>query len=91
LLPETPTISESALPGYECVTWSGLAAPAGTPKDIIDRLHSLIVKAAPDMAAQLSKQGIDVQTNTPEQFTAMIRREIDSNTKIIRAAGIKPE
>ena len=91
LMPTTPTMSESGLQGYECVTWSGLAAPAGTPKDIIDRLHSLIVKAAPDMAAQLAKQGIDVQINTPEQFTAMIRREIDNNTRIIRAAGIKPE
>jgi tripartite-type tricarboxylate transporter receptor subunit TctC len=39
----------------------------------------------------MSKQGLDVQTNTPEQFAAMIRREIDQNTKLIRAAGIKPE
>ena len=91
LMPATPTISESALPGYECVTWFGVVAPAGTPKDIIDRLHGLIVKAAPDMAAQMSKQGLDIQTNTPEQFAAMIRREIDQNIKLIRAAGIKAE
>jgi tripartite-type tricarboxylate transporter receptor subunit TctC len=91
LMPSTPTISESALPGYECLTWFGVVAPAGTPKDIIDRLHELIIKAAPGMAAQMSKQGLDVQTNTPEQFAAMIRREIDQNIKLIRAAGIKPE
>jgi tripartite-type tricarboxylate transporter receptor subunit TctC len=91
LMPSTPTISESGLPGYECLTWFGIVAPAGTPKDIIDRLNGLIVKAAPEMAGQMSKQGLDVQTNTPEQFAAMIRREIDQNTKLIRAAGIKPE
>ena len=91
LMPSTPTMSESGLPGYECLTWFGVVAPAGTPKDIIDRLHSLIIKAAPEMAAQMSKQGLDVQTSTPEQFGAMIRREIDQNMKLIRAAGIKPE
>lgn len=91
LMPATPTISESGLPGYECVTWFGVVVPAGTPKDIIDRLHGLIVKAAPDMAAQMTKHGLDIQTNTPEQFGAMIRREIDQNIKLIRAAGIKTE
>jgi tripartite-type tricarboxylate transporter receptor subunit TctC len=91
LMPATPTVSESALPGYECVTWFGVVAPAGTPKEILERLSSLIAKAAPDMAAQMSKQGLDVQTSTPDQFAAMIRREIDQNIKLIRAAGIKPE
>ena len=90
-LPEVPTVTESGLPGYECVTWFGVVVPAGTPKDIIDRLHGLIVKAAPDMAAQMTKHGLDIQINTPEQFGAMIRREIDQNIKLIRAAGIKTE
>jgi len=91
LMPSTPTISESALPGYDCVTWFGVVAPAGTPKEILERLSGLIAKAAPDIAAQMSKQGLDVQTSTPEQFGAMIRREIDQNVKLIKAAGIKPE
>ena len=91
LMPATPTMSESGLPGYECLTWFGVVVPAGTPKDIIDRLHGFIIKAAPDMAAQMNKHGLDIQTNTPEQFGAMIIREIDQNIKLIRAAGIKPE
>ena len=91
LMPATPTVSESGLPGYECITWFGIVVPAGTPKDIIERLHGLIVKAAPDMAAQMSKQGLDVQTSTPDQFAAMIRREIDQNIKLIKAAGIKTQ
>jgi tripartite-type tricarboxylate transporter receptor subunit TctC len=91
LMPNTPTIDESGLKGYECVAWFGVVAPAGTPKDIIDRLNSLIVKAGPELAPQMSKQGLDIKTNSPDQFTAMIRNEIDQNIKLIRAAGIKPE
>ena len=91
LLPSTPTISESALPGYDCVTWFGVVVQTGVPKDIIDRLNALIIKAAPDMAAQFSKQGLDVRTNSPEQFGAFIRNEIDQNIRLIKAAGIKPE
>ena len=91
LMPSTPTMSESALPGYDCVTWFGVVVQTGVPRDIIDRLNAWIVKAAPDMAAQFGKQGLDVRTNTPEQFGAFIRNEIDQNIKLIRAAGIKPE
>lgn len=91
LMPNTPTIDESGVKGYECVAWFGVVAPAGTPRDIIDRLNALMLKAGPELTPQMSKQGIDIKTNTPEQFGAMIRNEIDQNIKLIRAAGIKPE
>jgi len=91
LMPRTPTVDESGLRGYECVGWFGLVAPAGAPKDVIEKLNALIIKAGPELAPQMSKQGLDIKTNTPEQFAAMIRNEIEQNTKLIRAAGIKPE
>lgn len=91
LMPNTPTIDESGMKSYECVAWFGVVAPAGTPRDIIDRLNALMLKAGPELTPQMSKQGIDIKTNTPEQFGAMIRNEIDQNIKLIRAAGIKPE
>ena len=89
LMPTTPTVDESGLRGYDCVAWFGIVAPAGVPKDIVERLNALIVKAGPEIAAQFGKQGLDVRTNTPEQFATMIRNEIDQNIKLIKAAGIK--
>jgi len=91
--PEIPTIAEAGLPGYEAVQWYGLLAPAGTPKDIIARLNAAIVKAvsAPDMKEAFFKQGLDIQTNTPEQFVAFMRRELAQNAKVVQFAGIRAE
>jgi tripartite-type tricarboxylate transporter receptor subunit TctC len=91
-LPNVPTIAET-LPGYEIVTWFGLMAPAGTPKDIIIRLNQAIVAIVnePEMKHYLIGQGVDPVTNTPEQFAAYIRNEVPKFAKIVRAAGITPE
>ncbi|HSQ04862.1 MAG TPA: tripartite tricarboxylate transporter substrate-binding protein, partial [Burkholderiales bacterium] len=92
-LPAVPTFSESGLPGYERSTWFGVATPAGVHKDIITRLHAVIVKvvSTPEMKAALSKQGLEAQTNTPEDFAALIHREIAINGKLIKLAGAKTE
>jgi tripartite-type tricarboxylate transporter receptor subunit TctC len=92
-LPNVPTISEAGLTGYDRSTWFGIIAPANVPKDIIARLNGAIVKAGatPEMKAALAKQGLDSETNTPEQFSALIHREIELNGKLAKLAGLKPE
>ena len=92
-LPDIPTVSESGLPGYAMVPWYGLAAPAGVRKDIVELLNSLAVKAVntSEIKASFSKQGIEVQTSTPQQFAAFIRSEIVRNARLMKAAGVAPE
>ena len=90
-MPTVPTIAEAALPGFEVPLWYSILAPAGTPKDIIVRLNAALVKvgAMPEVKAALNKQGLE--TTTPEQFAALIKREIALNGNLIRQAGVKPE
>ncbi len=92
-LPQVPTISEAGLPGYDIATWFGLLAPAGTPKELVGRLNSVItgIVNEPEMKAYLVGQGVDPVTNTPEQFAVFIQGEIPKFAKIIKAAGIQPE
>jgi len=92
-LPEVPTVAEAALPGYDITTWFGLLAPAGTPRDIVNRLNGVIVAivADPEMKNYLIGQGVDPVTDTPEQFAAHIKSEVPKFAKIVKAAGITPE
>ncbi len=92
-LPNVPTVAESGLPGYDITTWFGLLAAAGTPREIVDRLNSVIVAIVnePETKSYLIAQGVDPMTNTPEQFAEYIRSEVPKFAKIVKAAGIKPE
>jgi tripartite-type tricarboxylate transporter receptor subunit TctC len=89
--PDMPTIAESGVPGYEVTTWYGVSAPAKTPRPIVDKLHSEIVRAlkSPEFSARLKDQGADTIGNTPEQATVYIQNEINKWAKVIQAAGIK--
>jgi tripartite-type tricarboxylate transporter receptor subunit TctC len=93
LMPDMPTLNESGVPGYDRTGWYGMMGPAGVPADIVARLNAAIVKAvnAPDAKALFFKQGLEVETNSPGQFTEMIRREVEQNIKLARAAGIKAQ
>jgi len=91
LMPSIPTIEESGLVGYNCSAWFGVVAPAGVPKNIIARLNAEIGRAVPEIEKSLNKQGIDVQTNTPEEFATLIHRDLVQNLKLLRAAGVKGE
>ncbi len=73
-MPDVPTIAERGFPGFEAVTWFGLAAPAGTPKDIVQRLNAEFNKAlqAPDLGAKYREQGARVLSSTPEEFSKLI-------------------
>jgi len=83
-----PAIAES-VPGYLGEIWYGVLAPAGTPAEIVNRLHGVIVAGltVPEVKARFAKQGADVVANTPSEFAAFIKREIVKWTKVIKEAG----
>ncbi len=91
-LPDVPTISEVAVPGYRAATWFGVLAPAGTPRDIVARLNAEFAKAlaAPDLVEHLRSEGADVVAGSPEQFRTFLKSEVDRWGPIVRGAGIKP-
>jgi tripartite-type tricarboxylate transporter receptor subunit TctC len=92
-LPELPTLNESGVPGYVFDTWYGLHAPAKTPKEIITRLNTTLLKAlgAPAVKETLFKAGIEAEPGSPEQFRKFMVAEIQKMAKIIKASGAKPE
>jgi tripartite-type tricarboxylate transporter receptor subunit TctC len=91
LAPDLPTMAESGFAGFEAVPWFGLLAPAGTRKDVLDKLHAETVKALamPDVRKKFDELGLEAVGNTPEEFTEVIRRETPEWAKVIRDAGIK--
>jgi len=91
-LPELPAIAE-LYPGFNIVTWNGMLAPAGTPKEIIDGLAQEMIKTTRDPAVveQLNKIGIDPLGNTPAEFAEFIRNEASLWRDAVNAAGIKQE
>ncbi len=93
LMPDLPTLHEAGITGYDRTGWYGMMAPANLPPDILSRLNTSVRKVvdASDMRADLLRQGLEAQTNSPEQFTAMIQREVAQNIELARAAGIKPQ
>jgi tripartite-type tricarboxylate transporter receptor subunit TctC len=89
-LPDTPTVAES-YPGYSAITWNGLMAPAGTPKPIIDKMAAEIAKACkdPNFIARLATLGADPSGITPEQFAALIARDLKTWGEAVEGAGLK--
>jgi tripartite-type tricarboxylate transporter receptor subunit TctC len=92
-VPEIPTIAEAGLPGFESVQWYGLLAPAGTPKDIVNRLNKEMVAIlqTPAIKERFATDGAQPVANTPEQFAAYIRTELAKWEKVARAAGIEKQ
>jgi tripartite-type tricarboxylate transporter receptor subunit TctC len=92
-LPDIPTVAESGLPGYEYLSWMGLCAPTGTPKEIISRLNAEVAKILRTQVARdwFAEQGADPVVETPEQFASFIKSEYTRLGKVIREAGIKGE
>lgn len=93
LAPDLPTIAESGFPGFEVVGWFGWLAPAGTPKEIIVRLNSEIVRILrlPEMHERLLALGADPIGSTPQAFAAFIKSEHDKWARVIRHANIRAE
>jgi tripartite-type tricarboxylate transporter receptor subunit TctC len=92
-LPDVPTMAEAGISGQEAYTLTGILAPAATPKEIIDLLHREIVAAVamPEVRKRLDDLGFDVVANTPDQFAAQIKTELQKWGKVIRDAKIKAE
>jgi tripartite-type tricarboxylate transporter receptor subunit TctC len=93
VLPDVPTLAEAGAPGQESDIILGVLVPAGTPQDIVDRLHREIVRivALSDVRERLSALGFEPIASTPEEFADRIRWEIDKWAKVIRAANIKAQ
>ena len=90
---DIPTIAEAGLPGYEAVQWYGVLAPAATPRDIITKLHTGVVRALqnPDVRQRLLNDGAEPVGSSPEEFATYLRSETVKWAKVIKAAGIKAE
>jgi tripartite-type tricarboxylate transporter receptor subunit TctC len=90
-LPDLPTIAEAGYPELDGDAWVGVLVPTGTPADIIALLHREIVKiiATPDMKERLATLGLEPVGNSPEEFTAQMKVEMERWAKVIRAARIK--
>jgi len=93
LAPDLPTVAESGLAGFEVYGWYGFAAPARTPRAIVNRLHNEVAKIAqnPRMKARLAAQGLELVGSSPEEFDAFIRAELAKWSAVLKAAGVKPE
>jgi tripartite-type tricarboxylate transporter receptor subunit TctC len=93
-MPDLPTFAEAGLPGYDANGWYSIHAPGGTPPGIAAKLNKEIVRIStlPDVQERLRQLGTEtVANNTPEQLTVFVRSELAKYTKVIQAAGIKPE
>ncbi len=90
--PDVPAAAET-VPGFEAKTWFGLFAPAGTPRDILARLHRDVVASLndPKVRQALTSRGFDITASSPEFFAAFLQQESELSGSLVRDAGIKPE
>jgi len=92
-LPDLPTIAEGGVPGYWSDIWFGLVAPAGTPKEVVDKLNREIAKilVQSDVKEKLVAQGIEPLTSTPEEFATLIKTDLARWAKVIKDSGARAE
>ena len=89
-IPDVPTVAESGFPGFNVITWNGLAAPAGTPKPIVDTMAGEIARAVKDPAfvERLQSYGVDPVGNSPAEFAAMIAADVALWAEAVKGAGL---
>ena len=92
MLPDTPTLQEAGIAGFDVSSWQGIYAPAGTPPAVVERLNTEIQKIInePDMAARMAGLGLAHQPNTPAQFAAFGAQEITKWTRIVKEGKLQP-
>jgi tripartite-type tricarboxylate transporter receptor subunit TctC len=90
---DVPTVNESGLKGYDVILWHGLIAPKGLPRPILDRLNAELNKMlkAKDMQDRLAGDGVSAAGGTPEQFGALIKKDIETWQRVVQKAGVKAE
>jgi tripartite-type tricarboxylate transporter receptor subunit TctC len=92
-LPEVPTVNELGYSGFDDLTWIGFFAPAGMPSDIVNRLNSELNRAlsAPDVAERLAQLGLEWKPNTPAEFAAFLRSEVQKWAQAVRDSGARAD
>jgi len=93
LAPEIPTVDEAGVPGYDVTVWFGVLTVAGTPRDIVQRLNTEMVRIirSPETSARFAKAGVDVVAGTPEHFKTFLDAEVARWAKVVKDAGIKAD
>lgn len=91
LWPDLPTVDESGLKGFEYYNWNGVLAPAGTPRAVIDRINTEILRSlqVPENRQYLENQGYEIAASTPEDYGVFLKNEIEKWSRVIRLAKIK--
>jgi tripartite-type tricarboxylate transporter receptor subunit TctC len=91
ILPNVPTVTEAGVPGYEATIWLGIMAPAGTPKEIVDRLNAGIGKvlARPAIREAWARQGAVPMNMTPAEFGTFLQHDIDKWAKVVKVSGAR--
>jgi tripartite-type tricarboxylate transporter receptor subunit TctC len=89
VLPDTPTLNEAGLSGYQSTTWYGIMGPAGLPRDIVDRLNKAVTEAvtSDDLRTRLTKLGSEPSPGSPESFAAFLKQDVKDWAEIIRVSG----
>ena len=90
ILPDVPTVQEAGTRDYEVVSWNGMFAPNGTPRDVVDVLNRSLheILASPDVVKQYADVGIEAKASSPEELAARLRQDIDKWAKVIERAKI---
>jgi tripartite-type tricarboxylate transporter receptor subunit TctC len=91
IAPEIPTIAESGVPGYEVTGWYGLAAPAKTPKAVIERLNVTMNRVLPELRERYVSFGMDLGGGTAAEFGAFLKSERDKWARVVKLSGAKVE
>jgi tripartite-type tricarboxylate transporter receptor subunit TctC len=93
VMPNTPTIAEAGVPGYEATIWLGVVAPKGTPAPIVNRLNAEITKitSGPDVKAEWAKQGAAAMTMAPEAFGKYMSDDVVKWERIVKISGAQPD
>lgn len=91
--PDLPTVAEAGFPGFETGSWQGVLAPAGTRREIVDKLNGEIrrILDTPEMKARLAAQGTEVRADSPEALARFVRTEIARWAKVVKQSGVKIE
>ena len=91
--PELPTMIEAGIAGYSATNWYGIAAPARTPRAVIEKVNSVMAAAiaVPDVTERLNAVGLEPAASSPEEFSEFVKAEITKWGKVVKAAGLKPD
>jgi tripartite-type tricarboxylate transporter receptor subunit TctC len=90
-MPDIPTVAELGMAGFETGSFQGIVAPAGTPPEVVNRLHAVVsqVLGTPEMKERLDKAGAELRPQSPAQFGTFIRTEKDKWAKVVKESGAK--